>query len=95
MMREIESACHLPFTCIVCNTNLGHETTAETVLAAQEYMEQLSRLGGLPIWLTAAEEHVAAELAGMVENLLPMQLQEKYFDLPEQRRAPAPRPLFG
>ena len=95
VMREIEAACHLPFTCIVCNSNLGHETRPETVLEARPYMEALSRLSGLPIWLTAAERGVAQALEGKVENLLPMQLQEKYFDLPEQRRASAPRPLFG
>ena len=95
VMREIEMACHLPFTCIINNANLGHETTAQSVLDAIPYMEALSRLSGLPLWLTAAEENVAAELAGRVENLLPMQLQKKYFDLPEQQRAPAPRPLFG
>jgi len=95
VMREIEAACRLPFTCIVCNSNLGHETRPETVLEARPYMEALSRLSGLPIWLTAAERGVAQALEGKVENLLPMQLQEKYFDLPEQRRASAPRPLFG
>jgi len=95
VMGEIEAACHLPFTCIVNNANLGHETTAQAVLDALPYMEELSRLSGLPLWLTCAEESVAAELVGRVENLLPLRLQSKYFDLPEQRRANAPRPLFG
>ena len=91
VMREIEAACSLSFTCIVNNANLGTETTAHDVLAANDYMKSLCALSGLPLWLTAAEEKVAAQLAGKVENLLPMQLQEKYFDLPEQRA----RPLFG
>ena len=95
VMREIEMACHLPFTCIINNANLGHETTAQAVLDAVPYMEELSRLSGLPLWLTTAEDTVAAELQGRVENLLPMNLQAKYFDLPEQKRAPQPRPLFG
>ena len=95
VMREIEAACHLPFTCIINNSNLAHETTAQSVLDSMAYMGELSRLSGLPIWLTTAEESVAADLAGKVENVLPMQLQKKYFDLPEQQRASAPRPLFG
>ena len=95
VMREIETAGGLPFTCIVNNANLAHETTAQTVLDALPYMEKLSALSGLPLWMTTAEEQVAAELAGRVPGLLPMALQKKYFDLPEQRRAPAPRPLFG
>lgn len=95
VMREIEAAGGLPFTCIVNNANLAHETTAQTVLDALPYMEKLSALSGLPLWMTTAEEHVAAELAGRIPGLLPMALQKKYFDLPEQRRTPAPRPLFG
>jgi len=93
VMREIEAACSLPFTCIVNNANLGSETTPETVLAAAEYMEQLSRISGLPIWLTTAEQSVAEGLVGKAEPLLPLKLQEKYFDLPEQK--PQARPLFG
>ena len=95
VMREIEEAGHLKFTAIVNNANLGPETTAETVLAALPYMAELSVLSGLPVWMTTAEETVAADLRGRVEDLLPMRLQKKYFELPEQRRAPPPRPLFG
>ena len=38
---------------------------------------------------------VAEALAGWVPEVLPMRLQEKYFDLPEQKDPPKPRPLFG
>jgi len=95
VMREIEAACKLPFTCIVSNANLGTETEAATVLDAIPYMQKLSELSGLPLWLTAAEQTVATQLEGKVEPLLPMTLQKKYFDLPEQRPASAARPLFG
>ena len=95
VMREIEAAGRLAFTDIVNNANLGYETTPETVLSAIPYMEKLSRLSGLPLWLTCAEGSVAAGLAGRVENLLAMRLQEKYFDLPEQKEPPKGRPLFG
>lgn len=93
VMREIEAAGGLPFTAIVNNANLAHETTAETVLAAVPYMERLSELSGLPVWMTSAEEAVAERLAGRIPRLLPMKLQAKYFDLPEQKGPP--RPLFG
>ena len=95
VMREIEAAGGLPFTAIVNNANLAHETTPETVLEAIPYMEKLSELSGLPIWMTSAEESVAAGLEGKVPGLLPMQLQKKYFDLPEQKGPPKARPLFG
>ena len=92
VMREIETACHLKFTCIINNSNLASETTAQTVLDSIPYMEQLSKLSGLPLWLTTARADVAAELT-QLPNVLPLQLQEKYFDLPSQK--PQPRPLWG
>ena len=95
VMGEIERAGGLPFTDIVNNANLAHETTAETVLEALPYMERLSALSGLPLWMTSAEETVAAALEGRVPGLLSMKLQEKYFDLPEQKGPPRARPLFG
>ena len=91
VMREIEAACGLAFTDIVNNSNLASETTPETVYASQSYMEKLSKLSGLPIWLTTAEKRVAQMLD--MENVLPLTLQEKYFDLPSQK--PAARPLWG
>ena len=93
VMAEIEAACGLKFTDLVNNTNLGTETTPETVLASAEYMARLSEISGLPIFATTAEASVAAELAERIENVIPLQLQEKYFDLPSQR--PANRPLWG
>ena len=95
VMREIEAAGGLPFTAIVNNANLAHETTPETVLAAVPYMKKLSELSGLPVWMTSAEECVAAGLEGQVPGLLSMRLQKKYFDLPEQKGPPKARPLFG
>ena len=91
VMREIENACGLKFTDIVNNSNLASETTPETILASKDYMEKLSQLSGLPIWLTTAEREVATQLD--MENILPLTLQEKYFDLPTQK--PGNRPLWG
>ena len=93
VMAEIEAACGLKFTDLVNNTNLGTETTPETVLASADYMARLSELSGLPIFATTAETAVADALAGRIENIIPLQLQEKYFDLPSQK--PANRPLWG
>ena len=93
VMREIETACGLEFTDIINNTNLASETTPETVLNSQEYMEKLSSLSGLPIFATTAETAVAAQLDGKLPNILSLQLQEKYFDLPSQK--PLHRPLWG
>ena len=79
IMREIEAACGLQFTCIVHNTNLGPETTPETVTGAQEKLESLCSLSGLPLWMHTAEAEIARNLPGPV---LAMELQEKYFAVP-------------
>ena len=93
VMREIEEACKLRFTDIINNSNLASETTPQTVLESQDYMEKLSALSGLPIFATTAEYTVAEALAEKIDNVLPLRLQEKYFDLPSQK--PANRPLWG
>ena len=93
VMREIEAACGLAFTDIVNNANLGPETTADTVLSAIDYMEKLSKLSGLPIFAHTAESSVAEQLTGKLNPVIPLQLQEKYFDLPTQK--PGNRPLWG
>ena len=80
IMREIESAAGMKFTCIVNNSNLGSETTARTVLDSLSYIERLEELSGLPLWMHTAEESVAEELSGI--SVLPLKLQKKYFDLP-------------
>ena len=92
-MAEIEAACGLKFTDIINNSNLASETTPEIVLDSQDYMEKLSQLSGLPVFATTAEMTVAEALTGKIENVLPLQLQEKYFDLPSQK--PGNRPLWG
>lgn len=81
IMREIEAACGLPFTCIINNSNLGPETDAQTVLDSLEYVEKLSRLSGLPLWMHTAESKVADQLPQMSAPVLSMNLQEKIFDL--------------
>ena len=80
-MREIEAASGVKFTCIVNNSNIGTETTAETVLDSVEYAEAVSKATGLPIWLYTVEKKIVGELSGL--PVLPLTLQKKYFDLPD------------
>ena len=93
VMREIEVACGLKFTDIINNSNLASETTPETVLASLDYMNRLSELSGLPIFAHSVERSVAPGLDGKLSPILPLKLQEKYFDLPTQK--PGNRPLWG
>ena len=93
ILKEIESACGLRFTCLVNNSNLGPETTPETLLDSFSYMEKLSKISGLPLWLHTAEYSVAQALPETATPVLPLRLQEKYFALPSQK--PQNRPLWG
>ena len=81
IMKEIEAAAGIQFTCIVNNSNLGAETTAKTVIDSLDFIDGLCRATGLPLWMHTAEARVAEQLSGM--TVLPMTLQKKYFDLPE------------
>ena len=80
IMREIEAACGLKFTCIVNNSNLGPETTADTVRSSLDFVKRLSEATGLPVWMHTAVESVADELTEL--TVLPLTLQKKIFDLP-------------
>ncbi len=81
IMREIEAASGLKFTCIVNNSNLGPETTPETVLESLDFIKRLSYETKLDVWIHTAESSVAEKLQGL--DVLPMVLQRKIFDLPD------------
>lgn len=71
VLREIEQACHLPFTGLVNNSNLGRETTAEAVERTFPLVQELSALTGLPICLTSYEASIPLQC----ENGFPFTLQ--------------------
>lgn len=79
VMREIETACGLKFTGIINNTNLGAETTAQTVLDSVAECEKLSQLSGLPIERTSVREDLADEVSQHVPDILALHLQKKPF----------------
>ena len=81
VLREIEAACQLPFAGIVNNTNLGQQTTAETVLSSKAYADEVAALMNLPVRFTCAPAALAEKLKGKVENLLPLEIQKLYYQL--------------
>ena len=83
VLKEIEAACGLAFTHIVNNTNLGPETTAQTLMDSLDKAQALSKLSGLPILFHSAETRVAEDLVNKLEPVFSLQLQDKYFDIPE------------
>lgn len=76
IMREIETACGLPFTGIVHNTNLGRETTPKTILDALPVVQELCGISGLPLLFTAVRSDLAPLLPQNIGEIFPMTLQK-------------------
>ncbi len=79
VMREIELAGGIKFTAIVNNTNLGQETTIETVLNSSHEAQRLGELSGLPLLFTSVEKGVAKRLK--MTDVFEITLQNKYYDI--------------
>jgi len=74
IMAEIENACHMKFTGIVNDSNLGDETTAADVLASVTYANEVSERSGIPIKMTAVKKELYETLSDKIENLMPIEL---------------------
>ena len=79
IMKEIEAACGLKFTCIVNNSNLGEETTEETLFDSLDFVERLCKATDLELWMHTAVPEVAEKLSEL--PIMPMKLQKKFFSL--------------
>ena len=79
VMREIETACGIPFTGLVNNSNLGEETTSADVLGSVAYADEVAKATGLPLVMTTAKDTLYTELKGQINNLFPLMLQDKPF----------------
>lgn len=77
--NEIEAAAAIPFTAIINNSNLGRETTPESVLASLDYANEASSRLELPLKLTTVYEPIYNELKDKIENLMPLSLQKRNF----------------
>ncbi len=80
VLREIETAGRIAFTGIVNNSNLGADTTAQTILSTVPIAQELSRLSGLPVRMTTAEHTVYLQMQGTLPDLFPLHLQAKYYE---------------
>lgn len=81
IMREIEAAAKIKFTCIVNNSNIGEETTEEVLLDSLDFIDKLCRASSLPLWMNTAKTSVAEKITDI--PVMPLKLQKKYFDLPD------------
>lgn len=76
VMNEIFSACRLPFTGIINNSNLGEETVARDVETTVAEAEKLAEISSLPLVYTTYSERLG-EIN--VPSPFPIRLQKKYF----------------
>ena len=74
IMAEIENACHMKFTGIINNSNIGDETTAEDVLDSVTYANEVSKRANIPIKMTAVKSDLHEILSDKIENLMPIEL---------------------
>lgn len=82
LLSRIQSASRLTVTHLVNNTNLGPETTPEVIRESFPYVEEVSRLTGVPILGVAAEEKLIPFLPA--EDPLPVRVYVKPpWSLPE------------
>lgn len=93
VMQEIEAACSMKFTHLINNSNLGSETTVETVMNSMGFIDELSHISGLPVWYHSVKMDIAQSIGKQLPNVFPLHLQKKYFDLPTQ--TPCNRPMWG
>lgn len=76
--QEIENACHIPFTGIVNNSNLGVETTPQTVLDSVDYAQDVARACGLPVVMTTVEQSLLPALNGKIPDLFPLTIKKLF-----------------
>ena len=77
---EIEAASGLKFTGVINNSNLGADTTADTVLSSVLFGKECAEATGLPLVLTTIESGLYDELKDKVPDLFPMKLQKRPVD---------------
>ena len=77
---EIEAACGLKFTGIINNSNLGADTTEETILSSVRFGQECAEATGLPLVLTTVEASLYEGLKDRVSDLFPMTLQKRPVD---------------
>ncbi len=74
IMREIERVSEIKFTGIVNNSNLGLETTAETVYNSLDMVNGLSKVTGLPIKFTCVKRGLEIDKDKINNEILPLDL---------------------
>lgn len=66
LLRAVEAASRLKVSYLVNTTNLGSETTLETILGSMDYLRKVSEAVEVPILCTAARRDLADGIPGPV-----------------------------
>ena len=74
IMAVIEKACHMKFTAIVNDSNIGDETAPEDVLSSLDYANEVSKRAGIPIKMTTVKKDLYESLSDKIDNLMPIEL---------------------
>ncbi len=74
IMREIETASKIPFTGIINNSNLGAQTSAQTILDTLGRAAELENLSGLKVKMTTVKSGIFKELQSKVDKLYPLEI---------------------
>ncbi len=77
VMSEIEAAAGLKFTALINNSNLGRETTRETVRNSYEYADAVASEAKLPLLYTAVPDFLYPEMQNEGRRIFPISLQKK------------------
>ena len=77
IMRDIENAGKLPYTGIINNTNLGRDTTEETVISSLKKAHDLSQASNLPLLYTAIADTVPVK--GVNTDVFDIQIHTKSY----------------
>lgn len=75
LLRRIEGASRLQVTHLINNTNLGRETDSEVIAGSVPFVEELSRITGIPVLAAAVEEGRPA--ASLPWQTLPVRIYVK------------------
>lgn len=79
VMREVSTACGLPITGIVNNSNLGDATTVSDIENSFSEMKKLSEISAVPLAFTSAERSLVPGVSKIFGEIFPLDLQKKIF----------------
>jgi tRNA uridine 5-carbamoylmethylation protein Kti12 len=76
-IKLVENAARISVTHLVNNTHLSYDTSIEDVIKGQKVVEEVSRITGIPVKMTAAKRDITERLIEMGYEVFPIDLYMK------------------